>query len=102
MHFVRSFFKGYTFVNLHGFGPTPEGQFENRINLNYTIMSKLICNIKYIYRVSTDHRSILVVADEVTNYLVTSILYRETLSEVGEALMTSVFCKHTPFSFNIS
>ena len=75
---------------------TPQRQFENRINLNYTSMTKLSCSIKFMYRASTDHEFILVFTDEVTDCLVTILLYRGTSPEVGEALINHVFCKHGP------
>ena len=41
-------------------------------------MSKLSCNIKYMYRASTDCKFKPVVADEVKDYLMTIPLYRRT------------------------
>ena len=46
-----------------------------------------------MYRSSTGHKLILVVADEVTSYLVTIPLYRGTSHEIGEA-HKSCFCKY--------
>ena len=50
-------------------------------------MSKLHCDKKCMYKASTSHRFISVVPDEIKNYFVTVPLYRETLHEVGEALL---------------
>ena len=96
MHYIRSFRKGWQICQLHKVRPTPQRQFKNRINLNYTSKTELSCDIKYMYRTSTGQRFILVVADEVTNYLVTIPLYRGTSHEVGEAFINHVFCKHSP------
>ena len=59
-------------------------------------MSKLNCDIKYMYRASTCHKFILVVVDKVTNYPVTIPLYRGTSYE-------SVMCyvNMVPFLFNV-
>ena len=59
-------------------------------------MSKLSSAVKYMCRISTDHKFILVVTDEVTNYLATIPLYKGTLHYVGEALINHVFFKHSP------
>ena len=101
MHNIHSFLKGCQICQLHKVGCTPQRQFENRINLNYTIMSKLRCNSKYMYRASTGHKFILVVADEVPNYLVTITLYRGTSHDIVETLINKVFYKHAPFLFDI-
>ena len=54
-------------------------------------MGKLSCDIKYMYRASTGHKFIPVVADDVTISLYIGILHK-----VGEALINYVFCKHSP------
>ena len=75
MHYVRCFLKGCQICQLHKVGPTHQMQVENRINLNYTSMSKLICDIINMYRASKVHCFIPLVRDETTNYLVTIPLY---------------------------
>ena len=57
-------------------------------------MSKLGCDIKYMYRASTGHSFIFVVADEVTSYLVAIPLYKGTLHGIGADLVNYVHCKH--------
>ena len=52
-----------------------------------------------MYRASTGHRFIIVVTDEVTNYLVTVLLYSGISHEAGEALTNYAFCKHGPPSY---
>ena len=71
MHYVKRFLRGCEICQLHKAGPTHQRQFENRVNLNYTSMSKLSCDIKYMYIINIAHRFILAVTDEVTNYPVT-------------------------------
>ena len=56
-------------------------------------MGKLSCDIKYMYRACAGHKFILLVADEVTHFLVTIPLYRGTSYEIGEALINYIFCK---------
>ena len=77
-------------------GPIPQKQFENRKKLYYTSIRKLSCDIKCMYRASTGHRFILVVTNEVTNYLVTIPLHRGTSHDVGEALINYVFENMAP------
>ena len=48
-------------------GSTPQRQFENRTNWNYTNMSKLSGDIKYIYTTSSGHEFIPVVTDDIKN-----------------------------------
>ena len=55
------FLKGMSNLQLHKLDPYPKGNFLTRINLNYTIS----CKIEYMYRASTGHKFILVVADKV-------------------------------------
>ena len=54
-----------------------------------------------MYRASTDNKFILVVLDEVINYLVTIPLYRRTLYKVREQFIKHIFCKHGP-TFNLT
>ena len=69
--------------------------FKNRINLNYAGISKQSYDIKYVYRASTGHRFIFMIADELTNYLVTNVP-----NEVEELILCAI-CKHAPFILNI-
>ena len=96
MHYIRHFLKGCQICKLHIVGTTPKRQFENRINFSYTSVSKLSCDIKDMHRPSTGHEFILLVTDEVKNYLATIHLYGEISLKVGEALINHVFCKHGP------
>ena len=64
-------------------------------------MSKLSCDITYIYRTSTCHKFILIVRDEVINNLMAILLNRVTSNETGDAVQNYVFCKHGPPSYQI-
>ena len=65
-------------------------QFENRINIIYSSISKLSCDIKFMYRANTGHKFILTVTDDITNYLLAVPLYRGTFHEIGEALINNL------------
>ena len=49
-------------------------------------MSKLSCDIKFMYRASTGHKFILIVADEVTNYLVATPCIEERHTKLEKHL----------------
>ena len=57
-------------------------------------MSQLSYDIKYLPIASAGHKFILVVTDEVTNYLVTIPFYRRTCYVIEVVLINHVFCKH--------
>ena len=95
MHYIRSFLKGHEICRFHGQTNTLKAV-ENGIILNYTSMSKFRCDIKYMYRASTGHKFILVVTDEVTNYLVTIPLYRGPSHKARETLIIMNFVNISP------
>ena len=47
-----------------------------------------------MYRAGTGQKFIVVVADKISNYLVTILLYRGTAHKVREALINHMFCKY--------
>ena len=49
-------------------------------------MNKLSCDMKYMLRAGTDHKFILVVADEVTNYSMTTPCIQELHMKLEEHL----------------
>ena len=51
--------------------------------------------MKYMYRASTGHKFLLVVADEVTKYSVTIYLFRGASHKVGEAIINMHFANMT-------
>ena len=67
---------------------------QTRINLNYRPMSRLSMDIKVMPKSSKGHKFILCVIDEVTNYLITMLLYQVRSEEVGEALIENVIMKY--------
>ena len=51
-------------------------------------------DIKVMPKSSKGHKFILCIIDEVTNYLITVLLYQEKSEEVGEALTENVIMKY--------
>ena len=57
-------------------------------------MSRLSMDIKDMPRSQKVHQYILCIIDEVTNYLVTALLYQARSEEVGEVLIEHVMSKY--------
>ena len=62
--------KVFTFVSWHGMNNSKR-QSQTRINLNYTLLSRLSMDLKVMPRSFKDQKYILCIIDEVTNYLIT-------------------------------
>ena len=56
-------------------------------------MSRLSMDLKVMPRSQKGHRYILCIIDEVTNYLVTTLIYQARYKEVREALIENVITK---------
>ena len=67
---------------------------QTRININYRPLSRLSMDNKVMPKSSNGHKFILCVIDEVTNYLITMLLYQVRSEEVGEALIENVIMKY--------
>ena len=67
---------------------------QTRINLNYRPLSRLSMDIKFMPKSIKGHKFILCIIDEVTNYLITVLLYQSKVEEVGEALKEHVITKY--------
>ena len=72
----------------------PSRQLQTRINLNYRPLSRVSMDIKVMPKSSKGHKFILCVIDEVTNYLITVLLYQVRSEEVGDALIENVITKY--------
>ena len=57
-------------------------------------MSRLSIDLKVVPRSHKEHRYILCIIDEVTNYLVTVPIFQARLEEIGEALIENVIMKY--------
>ena len=75
-------------------GKPPSRQLQTRINLNYRPLSRLSMDIKVMPKSNKGHKFILCAIDEVTNYLITILLYQAKSKEVREALIENVITKY--------
>ena len=57
-------------------------------------MSHLSRDINFLCCVSTEHKFLLIVADEITNHVITTLLHAGILTKVGEAIVNHVTCEH--------
>ena len=94
MHYLRSFLKACHIFQLARNEKPPSRQFQTRINLNYRPMSRLSMDLKVMPISQQGHRYILCIIEEVTNYLVTALLYPARSEEVGEVLIEYVISKY--------
>ena len=69
-------------------------QLQTRINLNYRPSSRLSMDLKVMPRSGEGHKFILCIIDEVTNYLITVLIYQSKAEELGEALIEHVITKY--------
>ena len=75
MHFLRSFIKGCHVCQLSRSDKPPTRQLQPRIYLNYRSLSKLSMDLKVMPRSQKGHKFILYIIDEMTNYLVTVLIF---------------------------
>ena len=90
MHYLRAFLKACHICQLSRNDKPPSRQLEMRINLNYRPMSRLSMDLTFMPRSQKAHWYILCIIDEVTNYLVSALLYQARSEEVGEALIEHI------------
>ena len=72
----------------------PRRQLQTRINLNYRPLSRFSMDIKVMPKSNKGYKFILCIIDEVTNYLITMLLYQAKSKEVREALIENVITKY--------
>ena len=94
MDYLRSFLKGCHICHLTRNDKPPTRQLQTRINLSYRPMSRLSMDLKVMPRSQKGHQYILCIIDEVTNYLVTALLYQARSEKVGEVLIEHVISKY--------
>ena len=73
--------------------PLPR-QLQIRINPNYVPMSRLGMDLKVIPRLHKGHRYIWCIIDEVTNYLVTVLIFQARSEDIGESLIENAITKY--------
>ena len=93
MHYLRSFIKGCHICQLVRSDQPPMRQLQPQIYLNYRPLAKLSMDLKVMPRSQKDHKFILYIIDEVTNYLITVPIHHSRSEEVGEALIEHVISK---------
>ena len=57
-------------------------------------MSRLSMDLKVMPKLHKGHKYIVCIIDEVTNYLVTMLIFQARSEEVGEAILGHVITKH--------
>ena len=72
----------------------PTRHFQTRINPNYTPTSRLSLDLKVMPKSQKGHKYILCIIDEVTNFLITVLIFQARLEEVGEALLEHDITKY--------
>ena len=72
----------------------PTKQLQTRINLNYTQLPRLSMDLKVMPRSYKGHKYILRIVDEVTNYLITILIYQAKTEEIGDALIENFITKY--------
>ena len=91
IHYLRTYIKRCHLCQLSHNEKPPPRQLQIRVNPNYVPMSKLSMDLKLMPRSHKGHRYILCIIDEVTNYLVTILIFQ---ARSGEALIENVVTKY--------
>ena len=94
IHYLRSFIKGCHICQLSRNEKPPTRHFQTRINPNYTPMSRLSMDLKVMPKSQKGHKYVLCVIDEVTNFLITMLIFQARSEEIGEALLEHVITKY--------
>ena len=91
---MRSYIKGCHICQLSRNKNPPVGQLQQRINLNYAPLSRLSMALEVMPKSHKGHKIILCIIDEVTNYLITVLIYHSRSEEIGDALIENVISKY--------
>ena len=94
VHYLRSYIKGCHICQLSRNEKPPTRHFQTRINPNYTPMSRLSMDLKVMPKSQKGHKYVLCVIDEVTNFLITVLIFQARSEEIGEALLKHVITKY--------
>ena len=94
IHYLRSYIKGCHMCQLSRNEKPPTRHFQTRINPNYILMSRLSMDLKVMPKSQKGHKYVLCVIDEVTNILITVLIFQARSEEVGEALLEHVITKY--------
>ena len=94
IYYLRSYIKGCHLCQLSHNEKPPPRHLQTRINPNYVPMPRLSMDLKVTPRSHKEHRYILCIIDEVTNYLVTVPIFQAKPEEIGKALIENVITKY--------
>ena len=94
IHYLRSYIKGCHICQLSRNEKPLTRHFQTRINPNYTPMSRLSMDLKVMPKSQKGHRYVLCVIDEVTNFLITVLIFQAKSEEVEEALLEHAITKY--------
>ena len=86
IHYLRSYIKGCHICQISRNEKPSTRHLQTRINPNYTPMSRLSMDLKVMPKSQKGHKYVLCVIDEVTNVLITVLIFQARSEEVGEAL----------------
>ena len=90
IHYLRLYIKGCHICQLMRNEKPLTRQLLTRINLNYRPLSRLSMDHKVMPRSDKQHKFILCIMDEVTNYLITVPIYQSKVEEVVESLIEHI------------
>ena len=94
IHYLLLYIKGCHICQLSRNDKPPVRQLQTRIYLNYMPLSRLSMDLKVMPRSYKDHKYILCIIDEVTNYLITLPIHQSKSEEIGSALIENVISKY--------
>ena len=94
IHYLCSYIKGCHICQLSKKDKIPNRQFQKRINLNYRPLSRLSMDLKVMLKSYREHKFILCVIDEMTNYLITIPIHEDKSEEIGDTLKDNVLSKY--------
>ena len=95
MHYLRSYIKSCHICQVSRNEKLPSRHLWTRINPTYIPMSRLSMDLKVMPRFHKDHKYILCIIDEVTNFLITVPIFHTKSEEVREALLEHVIIKYS-------
>ena len=94
IHYFRSYIKGCHLCQLECNEKLTPRQLQTRINPNYVPLSRLSMDLKVMPRLYKDHKYILCIINEVTNFLIMVPISQARSEEIGEALIKNVIIKY--------
>ena len=94
IHYLKSYIKVCHICQLSRNDKPPIRQSQQKINLNYRQLPRLSMDLKVVPKSQKGHKFILCVIDDVTNYLITVLIYHSRSEEVGNTLIETVISKY--------